>query len=189
MKAFKKAALALAMAGLCAGASAAAMKDGTYNGVGQGRNGDISVQMTVKSGKIADVKIVKHSETPGISDAAVADLPKAIVAAQTTGVDAVAGATMTTNGIKAAVADAIKNAGGDPAAFAVAFVAKKSAPKVIREHADIVVVGAGGSGISAAVKAETLGKSVILIEKMPTIGPPCSTRARSSRRVRSISAT
>ena len=73
MKAFKKAALALAMAGLCAGASAAAMKDGTYNGVGQGRNGDISVQMTVKAGKIADVKIVKHSETPGISDAAVAD--------------------------------------------------------------------------------------------------------------------
>ncbi len=170
MKAFKKAALALAMAGLCAGASAAAMKDGTYNGVGQGRNGDISVQMTVKAGKIADVKIVKHSETPGISDAAIADLPEAIVAAQTTGVDAVTGATMTTDGIKAAVADAIKNAGGDPAAFAVAFVAKKAAPKVIREHADIVVVGAGGSGISAAVKAETLGKSVILIEKMPTIG-------------------
>ena len=146
------------------------MADGTYEGVGAGRNGDIVVQMTVKAGKIADVKIVKHAETVGISDAAIATVPKAIVEAQSTGVDAVTGATMTTDGIKAAVAAAIKAAGGDPAEYAVAVVKKKAAPKLIRENADIVVVGAGGAGISAAVKAETLGKSVILIEKMPTIG-------------------
>lgn len=169
MNTFKKAALALSLAGLCTGAFAA-MSDGTFEGTGQGRNGDIVVQMTVKGGKIADVKIVKHAETVGISDAAVATVPKAIVENQTTGVDAVTGATMTTNGIKAAVANAIKAAGGDPAAYAFAVVKKKAAPKIIRESADIVVVGAGGSGISAAVKAETLGKSVILIEKMPTIG-------------------
>ena len=169
MNTFKKAALALSLAGLCTGAFAA-MSDGTFEGTGQGRNGDIVVQMTVKGGKIADVKIVKHAETVGISYAAVATVPKAIVENQTTGVDAVTGATMTTNGIKAAVANAIKAAGGDPAAYAFAVVKKKAAPKIIRESADIVVVGAGGSGISAAVKAETLGKSVILIEKMPTIG-------------------
>ncbi|MEI3012566.1 MAG: FAD-dependent oxidoreductase [Sutterella seckii] len=80
------------------------------------------------------------------------------------------GATMTSNGIKGAVANAIRAAGGDPAQFAAAVVTKKAAKKVIKENADIVVVGAGGSGISAAVKAETLGKKVILIEKMPTIG-------------------
>lgn len=169
MNTFKKAALVLAMSGLCTGAFAA-MADGTYEGVGAGRNGDIVVQMTVKAGKIADVKIVKHAETVGISDAAIATVPKAIVEAQSTGVDAVTGATMTTDGIKAAVAAAIKAAGGDPAEYAVAVVKKKAAPKLIRENADIVVVGAGGAGISAAVKAETLGKSVILIEKMPTIG-------------------
>ena len=145
-------------------------KFGDIAGVGAGRNGDIVVQMTVKAGKIADVKIVKHAETVGISDAAIATVPKAIVEAQSTGVDAVTGATMTTDGIKAAVAAAIKAAGGDPAEYAVAVVKKKAAPKLIRENADIVVVGAGGAGISAAVKAETLGKSVILIEKMPTIG-------------------
>ena len=169
MNTFKKAALLLAMSGLCTGAFAA-MSDGTFEGTGQGRNGDIVVQLTVKGGKIADVKIVKHAETVGISDAAIATVPKAIVENQTTGVDAVTGATMTTNGIKAAVAAAIKAAGGDPAQFAFTVVKKKAAPKIIREKADIVVVGAGGSGISAAVKAETLGKSVILIEKMPTIG-------------------
>ena len=97
-------------------------------------------------------------------------MPGEIVQAQTTGIDTVSGATLTTNGIKAAVAAAIKAGGGDPAAFAAAVVSKKTAHKVIKESADIVVVGAGGAGISAAVKAETLGKSVILIEKMPTIG-------------------
>lgn len=147
-----------------------ALKDGVWTGDGQGRNGAITVEMKVASGKIADVRVVKHSETAGISDAALARVPGAIVTAQSTGVDAVTGATMTSDGIKAAVASAIRAAGGDPAAFAAAVVTKKTAKKVIRENADIVVVGAGGAGISAAVKAETLGKSVILIEKMPTIG-------------------
>ena len=132
MNTFKKAALALSLAGLCTGAFAA-MSDGTFEGTGQGRNGDIVVQMTVKGGKIADVKIVKHAETVGISDAAVATVPKAIVENQTTGVDAVTGATMTTNGIKAAVANAIKAAGGDPAAYAFAVVKKKAAPKIDRK--------------------------------------------------------
>lgn len=147
-----------------------ALKDGVWTGDGQGRNGAITVEMKVASGKIADVRVVKHSETAGISDAALARVPGAIVAAQSTGVDAVTGATMTSEGIKSAVANAIRAAGGDPTAFAAAVVTKKAAKKVIRENTDIVVVGAGGAGISAAVKAETLGKSVILIEKMPTIG-------------------
>lgn len=171
MRKIAKAMAALAVSAALAGSAAAAqMKDGTYAGEGQGRNGAIAVEMTVQGGKIAAVKVVKHGETAGISDAALAEVPAAIAAAQSTAVDAVAGATLTTNGIKEAVANAIKAAGGDPAAFAVAVVKKKAAPKLIRENADIVVVGAGGSGISAAVKAETLGKSVILIEKMPTIG-------------------
>ena len=171
MQKFAKLGIALALGSvLAATASAAALKDGTWTGEGQGRNGAVVVEMTVKSGHIADVKVVKHSETAGISDAARARMPGEIVKAQSTGVDAVTGATMTSNGIKGAVANAIRAAGGDPAQFAAAVVTKKAAKKVIKENADIVVVGAGGSGISAAVKAETLGKKVILIEKMPTIG-------------------
>ena len=164
------AALTAAMTGFSAANAAAQLKDGTWTGEGQGRNGAIVVELTAAGGKITAVKVVKHSETPGISDAALARVPGEIVQAQTTGIDAVSGATLTTNGIKAAVAAAIRAGGGDPAAFAAAVVSKKTAHKVIKESADIVVVGAGGAGISAAVKAETLGKSVILIEKMPTIG-------------------
>lgn len=164
---------ALAVAALFSGTLAAAtpaLKDGTYTGTGSGRNGEITVELTVKAGKLATVNVVRHGETAGISDAALARVPAEIVAQQSTAVDAVTGATMTSEGIKAAVADAIRQAGGDPALFAVKKVGKKQAAKTIKENADIVVVGAGGSGMSAAVRAETLGKSVILIEKMPTIG-------------------
>lgn len=161
---------ALAVSAALCGSAFAAMTDGTYTGEGKGRNGTIKVEVTVKAGKLDAVKVVKHTETVGISDAAVADFPKAIVAAQSTAVDAVAGATMTSEGIRQAVAQAIQKAGGDPAQFAAAVVKKKAAKKLVKENADIVVVGAGGSGISAAVKAETLGANVILIEKMPVIG-------------------
>ena len=161
---------ALAVSAALCGSAFAAMTDGTYTGEGKGRNGTITVEVTVKAGKLDAVKVVKHTETVGISDAAIADFPKAIVAAQSTAVDAVAGATMTSEGIRAAVAQAIQKAGGDPAQFATAVVKKKAAKKLVKENADIVVVGAGGSGISAAVKAETLGANVILIEKMPVIG-------------------
>lgn len=164
---------ALAVAALFSGSLAAAtpaLKDGTYTGTGSGRNGGITVELTVKAGKLATVNVVRHGETAGISDAALARVPAEIVAQQSTAVDAVTGATMTSEGIKAAVADAIRQAGGDPALFAVKKLGKKQAAKTIKENADIVVVGAGGSGMSAAVRAETLGKSVILIEKMPTIG-------------------
>lgn len=161
---------ALAVSAALCGSAFAAMTDGTYTGEGKGRNGTITVEVTVKAGKLDAVKVVKHTETVGISDAAVADFPKAIVAAQSTAVDAVAGATMTSEGIRQAVAQAIQKAGGDPAQFATAVVKKKAAKKLVKEKADIVVVGAGGSGISAAVKAETLGANVILIEKMPVIG-------------------
>ena len=161
---------ALAVSAALCGSAFAAMTDGTYTGEGKGRNGTITVEVTVKAGKLDAVKVVKHTETVGISDAAVTDFPKAIVAAQSTAVDAVAGATMTSEGIRQAVAQAIQKAGGDPAQFATAVVKKKAAKKLVKENADIVVVGAGGSGISAAVKAETLGANVILIEKMPVIG-------------------
>ena len=96
------AALTAAMTGVSAANAAAQLKDGTWTGEGQGRNGAIVVELTASGGKITAVKVVKHSETPGISDAALARVPGEIVQAQTTGIDAVSGATLTTNGIKAA---------------------------------------------------------------------------------------
>ena len=100
-------------AAMAAPTMAAQMADGTYTGVGQGKNGELTVEVVVKSGKLDAVKVVKHVETPGISDAAVTKFPAKSVAAQSTGVDAVTGATLTSEGIRTAVADAIRKAGGD----------------------------------------------------------------------------
>ena len=170
MTQFKHLAIALAVSTLMAGPVAAAMADGTYTGVGQGKNGDVTVELQVTGGKLAAVRVVKNVETPGISDAAMTQFPQRVVDAQSLNVDAVSGATLTSDGIRNAVADAIRKAGGDPAAFAAVAVKKKVAAKLIKDQADVIVVGAGGSGISAAVRAETLGANVILIEKMPVIG-------------------
>lgn len=170
MTQFKQLAIALAVSTIMAGPVAAAMADGTYTGVGQGKNGDVTVELQVTGGKLAAVRVVKHVETPGISDAAMTQFPQRVVDAQSLKVDAVSGATLTSDGIRNAVADAIRKAGGDPAAFAAVAVKKKVAAKLIKDQADVIVVGAGGSGISAAVRAETLGANVILIEKMPVIG-------------------
>ena len=170
MTQFKQLVIALAVSTLMAGPVAAAMADGTYTGVGQGKNGDVTVELQVTGGKLAAVRVVKHVETPGISDAAMTQFPQRVVDAQSLKVDAVSGATLTSDGIRNAVADAIRKAGGDPAAFAAVAVKKKVAAKLIKDQADVIVVGAGGTGISAAVRAETLGANVILIEKMPVIG-------------------
>lgn len=171
MKSFKLLASIAAISAVFGCASTApSMTDGTYTGVGQGRNGELTVEVKVGAGKLSAVRVVKHVETVGISDAAVKQMPARIVDAQSLKVDAVSGATLTSEGIRTAVADAIRKAGGDPAAFATAVVTKKAAARLIKEKADVVVVGAGGAGISAAVRAETLGAKVILIEKMPVIG-------------------
>lgn len=170
MPQFKTLALAMAVSAVMALPASAAMTDGTYTGVGQGKNGEVTVELQVASGKLAQVRVVKHVETPGISDAALTNFPQSIVDAQSLNVDVVSGATLTSEGIRLAVADAIRKAGGDPDAFAAIPVKKKVATKLIKDHADIIVVGAGGSGMSAAVRAESLGANVILIEKMPVIG-------------------
>ncbi len=169
MSSFKVLLCASAVAMAFCGSSYAQMVDGSYMGVGQGKNGDITVQVDIKTGKIANIVVVKHGETPMISDIAIKEIPAVIVKDQRFP-DNVSGATLTSEGIRAAVADAIKKAGGDPALFAAVSVPVKTSDKIVKDEADIVVIGTGASGMAAAVRSETLGAKVILLEKMPTIG-------------------
>lgn len=83
-------------------------KDGTYTGVGHGKNPDLKVSVTVKDGKIASVETVSANEPKGKEPINV--IPKEIIAAQTTSVDAVTGATLTSKGIMEAVNDALSKA-------------------------------------------------------------------------------
>ena len=91
-------------------AAALELKDGTYQGTGRGMASDIAVDVVVAGGKIESVTVVSANDTPGIFEAAVEQIPAKIVEAQSTKVDVVAGATMTSNGIIAAVEAALANA-------------------------------------------------------------------------------
>ncbi len=107
----KKMIVVAAAALLAAGAANAAYKDGTYTGEGKGRESTIQVQVDVKGGKIADVKVVKHGETEMIIAAPIETmLPEIVAKNGVEGVENVGGATLSSDGIKAAVADALAKA-------------------------------------------------------------------------------
>ena len=89
-------------------------KAGTYTASADGKNGPVTVEVVVSDTKIESVTVTDHAETAGISDAAINDLPKAIVEAQSTNVDGISGATVTSDAVKAAAADCLKQAGGTP---------------------------------------------------------------------------
>ncbi|HHV56586.1 MAG TPA: FMN-binding protein [Firmicutes bacterium] len=91
-------------------APAAKWKDGTYSGSGKGMGGPIAVTVKVEKGRITAVDVTQHQETPGISDSAIAKIPQLIVEKQSTDVEAVSGATYTSNGIKEAVQNALSQA-------------------------------------------------------------------------------
>lgn len=150
---------------------------GTYTGTGEGNGGDIVVDVTFSEDAITDIQVTSQSETPTISgdfsnpDApgALTLLPQDIIEYQSLGVDSISGATATSLGIKQAVADAVTQAGGDADAMADL----PGAPKTDAEEelsADAVVVGAGGAGMTAAIRLLQLGKSVILVEKTYRLG-------------------
>ena len=145
---------------------------GTYEGKAQGFGGEITATVTVTETEITDVVLKGDSETPTLGGIAIAELGGTIVACQTPNVDAVSGATVTSNAIIAAVTDALTQAGADIAQLD----ANRRDPSASAEktdgtlEADIVIVGAGGAGMTAAISAVQAGKSVIILEKMKYAG-------------------
>lgn len=152
-------------------ACAEAYTAGTYTATAKGNNGDVTLEVTFDSDAITSIEVKAHGETPGISDAPIAKIPEEIVANQSLNIDTVSGATNTSNAILAAVADAVIQAGGDAEALKKVEVAGNEAAKeAVVKEADVIVVGAGGSGLAAAVSAAEEGASVIVVEKNPYIG-------------------
>ena len=149
--------------------SMTAMAD-TFEGVGNGLGGEIKLNVTVEDGNITAIDVVSHNETPGISDPAFNTILPAIVDNQSLAVDAVAGATLTSNGLLTAVEAAATAAGLDVAALKAAEVKAAEVTYATELTADVVVVGAGGAGLAAATAATQNGASVVVIEKMGTVG-------------------
>ena len=149
-------------------AMAEGMTPGTYEAAAQGFHGDVKLSVTVDAEKITAIDILEHSETEGIGAAALPKLVEAVLANQTIGVDSVAGATVTSEAFKAAMTDALTQAGADMDKMTAAVAASEL--EDVQMDADVVVVGAGAAGLSAALKTAQNGHSVILLEKMGVIG-------------------
>lgn len=146
-------------------------KAGTYTASMYGNNDYIDVQVVLTKDKIASVDVTKHSETRFLGDVAIDTIAKDIVEYQTLNVDSVSGATVTSAAFKSAVYQCIKQANGDTASLNAPVPPKgKKNDSVTTESADIIIVGAGGAGLAAAVTAAQAGAQVIVIEKMPVIG-------------------
>jgi len=147
---------------------------GTYTGTAAGINGDITMEVVVEANEITAITALEHKESPGISDAAFEEIPKAIIEGQTLAVDSIAGATYSSAGIIEAVALALTDAGADIEALSFKepeVDAESGASKEVEEYeTEVLVVGAGGAGLAAAVSAHQNGAKVIVLEKMPKIG-------------------
>ena len=162
-------ALALLCTAMIAPAAAETIPaDGVYEGTANGMGGAMSVSVTVEGGKIVDVTVGEHKETAGISDPAIEQIPAAIVAAQSTDVESVSGASVTSTAIKEAVAAALSGEGGE-----------EEAALEITIEPDVIVVGAGMAGLVASVHAAELGANVLVLEQNYRVGGSANTAGGS----------
>ncbi|NLC96566.1 MAG: flavocytochrome c [Erysipelotrichaceae bacterium] len=141
---------------------------GTYTGVASGRNGDITVEVTLSTEKIEKIEVVSHEETAGIAEPALEKIPAEIVEHQSLKVDIASGATITSEALIEAVKDALKNAGADVDALLVDINKADKDEETL--EADVVIIGAGGAGMVAAITATEQGKNVIILEKKSIAG-------------------
>ena len=166
--------LVLALAMLLTMSSLAAAEAGVFTGVGDskiGGAGSIEVAVTVdENGVVTNVEVTKNGDTAGISDPAVQTIPGRIVEMQSANVEAVSGATYTSEAIMAATLDAVTKAGLDAAAWSEKKVVEVEKGADVVLEADVVIVGAGGAGLAAAVQANQNGSTVIVLEKMGKVG-------------------
>ena len=110
-------ALMLAACSSSSAASTGKYTAGTYTGTGKGNNGDVTVEVVFTADAITSVTVKDNSETAGISDPAIEQIPGEIVDKQSLAVDTVSGATHTSDAIIEAVSDCVTQAGGDPASL------------------------------------------------------------------------
>ena len=178
----KKSVSALAMAAViavslfgygCGAKSASTSSDagvsGDFTGTAKGFGGDVSVTLTLTDGAITGCTAEGKDETEGVGSQAIAKMPGEIAENGSIAVDGVSGATITSTAIKEAAAAALTAAGLNPDDYKTA-VEKDAAAEDSTVDADVVVVGAGGAGMTAAITAAAEGKSVVILESQSMVG-------------------
>ncbi|SDY95948.1 flavocytochrome c [Tindallia californiensis] len=143
----------------------------------------MKVKVTLGEKEIEKIEVIEHEETQGVSDVALEEIPEAMVAQQSVGVDTITGATLTSQGIIDAVRQAIEEAGGIVEEFELGTAGEEQVSTEVRQRMshgevpdtwdmtyDVVVVGGGFAGLAAAYSATENGAETLLIDKMPVLG-------------------
>ena len=164
--------MALSLIG-CGGKSNSASSagvSGDFTGTAKGMGGDVTVTLTLTDSKITGCTAEGVDETQGIGTLALDQLPGQIAETGSIAVDGVTGATITSDAIKEAAAAALTAAGLNPDDFKTAVENNGEKAEDSTVDADIVIVGAGGAGMTAAITAAEEGKSVVILESQSMVG-------------------
>ena len=141
---------------------------GDFTGTAQGLGGDVTVTLTLKDGKIVGCTATGDKETEGIGSKVIDSFPAIVAESGSIAVDAISGATVTSNAFVAAAEAALTEAGLNPEDYKTAIATTAGEDRTV--DADVVVVGAGGAGMTAAISAAADGLKVVVVESQAMVG-------------------
>ena len=143
---------------------------GTFSGKAQGNGGTVTAELTLTDNVISDVKLTGDEETEGVGSKVIDLFPAVMVENNTINVDTITGATITSDAVKDAAAKALTEAGLNPDDYQTSASAEAEVEVASEYETDVVVIGAGGAGMTAAIVAKDAGKDVLIVESQSMVG-------------------
>ena len=157
-----------ACGGSASSTSAAGGVSGSFTGTAKGM-GEVSVTLTLTDNVITDCTAKGDEETPGIGSAVIEQFPGEVVEGNTINLDSISGATITSNAFVEAAKAALTEAGLNPDDY-MAKADKTANGETVSYDADVVIIGAGGAGMTAAMTAADAGQKVVILESQAMVG-------------------
>ena len=157
-----------ACGGSASSTSAAGGVSGSFTGTAKGM-GDVSVTLTLTDNVITDCTAKGDEETPGIGSVVIEQFPGEVVEGNTINLDSISGATITSNAFVEAAKAALTEAGLNPDDY-MAKADKTANGETVSYDADVVIIGAGGAGMTAAMTAADAGQKVVILESQAMVG-------------------
>ena len=148
--------------------------DGEYTVTSPGFYGDLNVTVVIEGGAISDIVVKDCPETPELGGKAIEMMTMEMIDNNTSGVDSVSGATVTSAYFRMAVNAALKQANAPEAMTAKVAPYEKTTETLA---CDVLVMGSGTAGLSAAIAAAEAGANVLVIEKQDIPGGSAVTSA------------
>ncbi len=157
-----------ACGGSASSTSAAGGVSGSFTGTAKGM-GEVSVTLTLTDNVITGCTAKGDEETSGIGSVVIEQFPGEVVEGNTVNLDSISGATITSNAFVEAAKAALTEAGLNPDDY-MAKADKTANGETVSYDADVVVIGAGGAGMTAAMTAADAGQKVVILESQAMVG-------------------